>query len=172
MTRLVRDLTDLVEGEEEKGPKALATQYSRIQAKVAEIALPVIARGNPAAAREALRAQFIEAARAELELARAQGLEAVAELQAELFSDLGSLFADPEAPEEGVEIEESDPAVKQKLVRTNFSENLQNLEQNQISDSQALDTGVQSSAPLRVARAPSVKQNTGPPSGYVREVFE
>jgi acetyl-CoA carboxylase carboxyltransferase component len=130
-----------------------------VQAKVSEIALSVIAKAGPEAACDALRAQFLEAARAQIEIARGQGPEAVEELQARLFSELGNLFADPEAMEE---TEESDEVVKQKLVRTNFSENLQKPEQNQNSDFQALDTGVQSCSPLRAVPPSAVKQDSGP----------
>jgi hypothetical protein len=157
MTRLERDVTQLVDLEREKGGSALLTQYNRIQAKVAEVAMPAIVEADPEAARDFAHNQFIEAARAQIALAREQGPEALEELQARLFSDLGTLFADPEAPEDEAE-----------LLGSNFSENLQKGQQNQVSDSEIVDKKGHFSTPLQ--GIPPLQSR--PDLVYEREVFD
>jgi Ni,Fe-hydrogenase III component G len=99
MTRLERDVEQLVETEKRGGTPALVMLSERIRAKVVEVAARAIPETERDAALDTLRAQFMDAARAQLAIAKEQGPDAVEDLRADLHGELETLFADAEEPE-------------------------------------------------------------------------
>lgn len=128
MNRLERDVEQLVEAERRGGTTALVTLSERIKAKVVEATARAIPETERDAALGTLRAQFMDAARAQLAIAKEQGPEAVEDLRADLHGELETLFADAEEPE--VAASSFEPTSQISSVKS----------QNQ---SNCLDTGVQ-----------------------------